>query len=232
MRLSDRLQAIANFVPQSTIVGDIGTDHGYIPIYLIERKISKKVIATDISRNSLDKIIQYAKSIKYEKDIDIRLGDGLETIKPFEIDTVIIAGMGGLLIRDILDKEKEKRDSITYFILQPNIATKELREYLYKNNFEIIDEKLIKEDKKFYEIIYAKKGKSYVVEDIYFEIGEKLVFNKDPLLKEFINDKIKRIEGILEELKDKRTEKSMERYRELTEKIRKLKVVLKQVEGN
>ncbi|NMB26595.1 MAG: SAM-dependent methyltransferase [Tissierellia bacterium] len=232
MKLSNRLQAIANFVPKNTIVGDIGTDHGYIPVYLIENKISKKVIATDISENSLDKIIQYVKLTKYEKDIDIRLGDGLETIKPFEIDTVIIAGMGGLLIRDILDKDKEKRDSITYFILQPNIATKELREYLYENNFEIIDEKIIKEDKKFYEIIYARKGKSYIAEDIYYEIGEKLILNKDPLLKEFINNKIERAEKILEELEDKETQKSMDRYKEVTEKITKLKEVLQEIEGN
>ncbi len=94
------------------------------------------------------------------ENIEIRLGgDGLEPIRPFEVDTVIIAGMGGLLIRDILDKDKTKRDSITYFILQPNIASRELREYLYENNFEIIDESLVKEDGKFYEIIYAKKRK-------------------------------------------------------------------------
>lgn len=232
MKLSYRLQAIADFIQNNTIVGDIGTDHGYIPVYLIKNKISKKVIAADISKNSLDKTIEYVKKTGYEKYIDIRLGDGLDIIKSFEIDTVVIAGMGGLLIRDILDKNKEKRDSITNFILQPNIATKELREYLYRNNFEIIDEKLVKEDNKFYEIIYAKKGKAHITKDIYYEIGEKLIINKDPLLKEFINNKININEKILVELEDKKTHKSEERYKELIEKIQELKAVLKEIEGS
>ena len=232
MRLSDRLQTIANFIPKNTIVGDIGTDHGYIPIYLIENEISKKVIATDISKNSLDKIINSVKGTKYEKDIDMRLGDGLDPIKPFEVDTVVIAGMGGLLIRDILDKDKDKRDSITNFILQPNIATEELRKYLYENNFEIVDEKLVKEDGKFYEVIWAKKGKAYVDQDIYYEIGEKLLANRDPLLEEFLNNRIQMNEEILKELEGKETQRTMDRYRELTENIRELKVVLKKIESN
>lgn len=232
MRLSDRLQTIANFIPKNTIVGDIGTDHGYIPIYLIENKISKKVIATDISKNSLDKIINCVKGTKYEKDIDMRLGDGLDPIKPFEVDTVVIAGMGGLLIRDILDKDKDKRDSITNFILQPNIATEELRKYLYENNFEIVDEKLVKEDGKFYEVIWAKKGKAYVDQDIYYEIGEKLLANRDPLLEEFLNNRIQMNEEILKELEGKETQRTMDRYRELTENIKELKVVLKKIESN
>ena len=232
MILSNRLQAIADFVPINTIAGDIGTDHGYIPIYLIKNKISKKVIATDISKNSLQKIIKYTEGKEYEDDIDIRLGDGLEIIKSFEIDTVIIAGMGGLLIKDILDREKDKRDSITHFILQPNVASKELREYLYENNFTIIDEKLIKEDGKFYEIIYAKKGKSHVSSEVYFEVGEKLISSKDPLLEEFLKDKINRAVNILRELEDKTTMKSILRQKELKDGIEMLKEVLKKVESD
>ncbi|MCF6461775.1 tRNA (adenine(22)-N(1))-methyltransferase [Clostridium sp. Cult1] len=232
MKLSSRLQAIADFVPMNTIVADIGTDHGYVPVYLIEKAIAKKIIATDISCNSLEKISQYVKDKRFENHIDIRLGDGLEVLKPFEIDTVVIAGMGGLLIRDILDKNKKIRDSITNFILQPNIATGELRKYLYDNNFEIMDEKLVKEDNKFYEIIFAKKGKSYVEDPIYYEIGEKLILNKDPILKEFLEEKIKIIEKILQELEDKNTEKSQERRKELIEKSRDLKVVFEKIESN
>ncbi|NMA85718.1 MAG: SAM-dependent methyltransferase, partial [Tissierellia bacterium] len=156
MNLSNRLKKIADFVPNNSIVADIGCDHGYIPIYLIKNNISKKVIAVDISENSIEKTIENVKNNNLEEDIEIRIGDGLDKILPFEIDTVIIAGMGGLLIRDILDKDKVKTNTISNFILQPNIASKELREYLYENNFEIIDEELVKEGDKFYEIIYAK----------------------------------------------------------------------------
>jgi len=232
MRLTDRLQAIANFIPKNTIVADIGTDHGYIPIYLIEKGISKRVIATDISRNSLNKIVEYMGEGRYDGKIDTRVGDGLEPIKPFEVDTVVIAGMGGLLIRDILDGDEYKRDSITNFILQPNVAARELRMYLYENNFKIVDEALVKEEDRFYEVIWAKKGKDYVERDIYYEIGKKLLSNRDPLLKEFICNKIDIKKGILKELEGKDTPKVMDRHGELIENIDELRMVLDEVESD
>jgi len=231
MMLSDRLKTIADFVPLNSIVGDIGTDHGYLPVYLIEKGISKKVIASDISKNSLEKIIQLVKLKGLEDKIDIRLGDGLEVFKPFEVDTLVIAGMGGLLIRDILDENKKIADSIVNFILQPNMASKELREYLYENSFEIVDEKLVKEAGKFYEIIFAKRGKDYVEDDIYLEFGKRLFLNKDPLLKEYIQHKIAMVESIIGELIATDSQKSRERYFELKKKIRRYKEVLSRIES-
>lgn len=231
MILSERLKKIADFVPHNSIVGDIGTDHGYLPVYLIENGISKRVIATDVSSNSLKKINQFVDLKGLNRFIDIRLGDGLNVIKPFEVDTVVIAGMGGLLIRDILSNNKDVTDSITYFILQPNVAAKELREYLYDNNFIIVDEKLVKETNKFYEIIYAKKGKDLLKNSIYLEVGEKLLSNNDPLLKDFINYRISVAEEIIKKLEYKDTSRTKERYLELNDKISGLKAVLKEIES-
>jgi tRNA (adenine22-N1)-methyltransferase len=226
MKLSKRLQAIGEMVPKHSIVADIGTDHGYIPVYLIESRISKRVIGSDISKNSLDKIIEYVKETGYEKEIESRLGNGLEVLKPYEVDTVIIAGMGGLLIRDILEDNKDVSNSITHFIFQPMIASKELRKYLHDNNFIILDEKIVKEENKYYEIIYAKKGKSYIEKDIYYEISKILIERKDPILQEFIENKIKMTENILVDLEGKDTDKSKERYFELIGKLNDLKEVL------
>lgn len=231
MRLSNRLLAIANQIPLNSIVADIGTDHGHIPAYLIKNKISKKVIGTDISKGSLDKIIEYVKELQFTDKIDTRLGDGLETIKPFEVDTVIIAGMGGLLIRDILEKDKEISNSIINFILQPMVASKELREYLVENNFQIIDEDLVKEDDKYYEIIHAKPGKTPIDKEIYYEISPILIRKRHPLLKEFIQYKINSAKKIIKELEGLETEKSKERYEELLEAIKEYKEVLKEVES-
>lgn len=183
MKLSKRLQSIANLVPHNSIVGDIGTDHGYIPGYLIENNISKRVIGTDISKGSLEKIIEYVNNNGYSERIFPRLGDGLEAIKPFEVDTIIIAGMGGLLIRDILEKDKDVTKSVVNFIFQPMIAAKELREYLLNNNFEIIREEIVREENKFYEIIFAREGKSSVSDEFYYEISPLLIEEKHPLLK-------------------------------------------------
>lgn len=231
MKLSERLMAIANFVPKNSIVADIGTDHGYIPAYLIENRIAKKVIGTDISKGSLDKIIQYVKELGFEDKIDSRLGDGLEAIKPYEVDTVIIAGMGGLLIRDILESHKEISDSIIDFILQPMVAVKELRQYLIENNFEIIKEGLVKEENKYYEIIHAKKGKSFLTKGVYYEISPFLIKDKHPLLKEFVEYKILGTKKILKEIEGIETEKTKERYIELNGLLNEYKEVLKEIES-
>lgn len=231
MKLSKRLESIANFVPSNSIVADIGTDHGYIPAYLIENNISKKVIGTDISKGSLEKIINFISELKLEDKIDTRLGDGLETVKPYEVDTVIIAGMGGLLIRDILEKDKSVSNSIVNFILQPMVASRELREYLLDNNYEITGEDLVKEDNKYYEIIFAKAGKSFVEKDIHLELSPLLIREKHPLLREFIEFKIKSSMHIMEGLKGQETEKTIERYRELSELTIQYKEVLREIEG-
>ncbi len=231
MKLSERLIAIANFVPNNSIVADIGTDHGYIPAYLIENKISKKVIGTDISKGSLDKIIEYIKELRFEDKIDTRLGDGLEVIKPYEVDTVIIAGMGGLLIRDILENHRKVSDSIIDFILQPMVAQKELREYLIENNFEIIGEELVKEENKYYEIIHARKGKSLIEKEVYYEISPILIQNKHPLLKEFVDNKIATANKILKEIEGLQTEKSKERHLELTNAVKEYREVLVEIES-
>ncbi len=231
MKLSNRLMTIAKLVPNNSIVADIGTDHGFVPAYLIENRISKKVIGTDISKGSLDKIIEYVKELGFEDRIDTRLGDGLEVIKPYEVDTLIVAGMGGLLIKEILEKNKAVSDSIINFILQPMVAGKELREYLISNNFEILKEKLIKEDNKYYEIIYAKKGKSFVEKDIHYEISPILISDNHHLLKEFIEFKINAAENINKEIEGINTEKSKERHIELTNLIKDYREVLESIES-
>ncbi|MDD4725559.1 MAG: class I SAM-dependent methyltransferase [Tissierellia bacterium] len=231
IKLSDRLLAILRFVPNNSIVADVGTDHGHIPMYLIENNISKGVIASDISQGSLDKTIDYIKELDLSDRIIPRLGDGLEIIKPFEVDTVIIAGMGGLLIRDILSKDIQLTSSITNFILQPMVASKELREYLYNNNFKLVDEDLVLEDSKYYEIIYAKIGKDVVEKEIYYDIGKKLVEKKHPLLKDFIEYKINKQSSILEELKGIDSQKGKIRLEEIEELMSEYKEVLKAIEG-
>lgn len=231
MKLSKRLLTIAGLVEKNSIVADIGTDHGYIPGYLIENKISKKVIGSDISKGSLEKIIDYVREIGFEQQIEARLGDGLKVIKPYEVDTVIIAGMGGVLIKEILDYDKDVTNSITNFILQPMIGAKELRIYLMENDFEIIKEELVKEENKYYEIIHARKGKGYIEKDIYFEIAEELILQKHPVAKDFVENKIMMAEGVLRELQGKRTEKMEQRYIEVSDRIQEYKEVLKKIES-
>lgn len=226
MKLSKRLFAIASYVNKNQVVADIGTDHGHIPIFLVENNICSKVIATDVSYPSLLKTIQYVSDLDLQSQIETRHGDGLDVINPHEVDTVIIAGMGGILIKDILEKNKEVVNTINNFIFQPMIGSEELRKYLINNNFVIEDEKLVYEEGKYYEIIYAKHGEYSIDSEIYFEIGEKLIENKDPLLPEFINYKINYNKGIIKTLDKNKGEKINLRVDELSKKISEYKGVL------
>lgn len=231
MNLSDRLIKISEFVKKDTKILDVGTDHGYIPIYLVENKISKDIIASDISADSLKKTTELVEKKELQGNIDSRLGNGLEVIDPFEVDGVIMAGMGGILIQKILEKNKEITDSIKYFIFQPMIASKELRQYLSQNNFKIIDEELSKEGDKFYEIIYAEKGCEKLKDEIYYEISEILIEKNHNLIKEFIKNKIKLTKSVIIELEDKTSKRSIERRNQLEKKIKQYMEVLKQVEA-
>ncbi|WP_425446088.1 tRNA (adenine(22)-N(1))-methyltransferase [Dethiothermospora halolimnae] len=225
MKLSPRLQSIADFVNRDSVVADIGTDHGYIPAYLVENGICSKIIASDINRGPLNNAQDYINKKKLTSNIETRLGNGLDILKPNEVDTVIIAGMGGILIEEILKNAPNITNNIETFILQPMVASYDLRKYLYANNFIIEDEVLCKEGDKIYEIIYSKRGKELIEDDIYFEIGRKLIEKKDKHLKEFLKKKIKKNNNILNKLKNKNSDKSIKRYKQVTNINEKIKAV-------
>ncbi len=132
-----RLKKICDLVDYNSIVADIGTDHGIIPIELSKKSISKKIIATDISKDSLEKLEQKLLYNNNIANIDTRVSDGLDCIEEFEVDTIIISGMGGILIKEILEKNLHIAKTANYLILSPNNSLDILRKFLFKNNFVI-----------------------------------------------------------------------------------------------
>lgn len=227
MKLSNRLETILRLVPQNSIVADIGTDHGYIPRELIKHKISKFVIATDISGPSLEKTKEIVKNENLDKKIETRLGDGLSPIKEFEVDLVLIAGMGGILISEILMEAKQKLDTYGTYILQAMVGADQLRKYLVNNGFKIINEELAKEDDRIYEIIVAQRGLQTFNKEIDYEINPLLIEKNHPLWKEMIQNKIKQKEKIVDEIKEIQTEKSIIRLEALLQEINRYWEVLK-----
>lgn len=225
MKLTARLKTIADLVPKGKEVADIGTDHAYLPVYLIKNNIAPKVIAADINKGPLQNAEKTISSYNLENSIKTRLGSGLKPIKANEVQTVIIAGMGGLLIRDILVESLEVVKTIETLILQPMVAQDELRKWLYDNKFKVDNEKLAKEGNKLYEILVVSKGNMEIKDDIYFEIGQKMIENKDPYLMEFLDSKIKKYTEILKTVEAQNTAKAKEKFLECQEKIRKLKEV-------
>lgn len=186
MKLSKRLQTIADFVKKGAVVADIGTDHAHIPIYLIKNNIISKAYACDINAGPLEKAKE---NINYYgvKNIELRLSNGLEKLKTDEADTVIIAGMGGELITDILEKGRIFFDTERKFILSPHTKTDEVRKYLLSNRFEITKEDMCIDDGKFYtvmEAVYTGKTFSYTQGELLF--GKYLIDNKNTVLFEYL----------------------------------------------
>ncbi|UXZ09022.1 SAM-dependent methyltransferase [Clostridium perfringens] len=230
MELSKRLKRIAEHVDKCESVADIGTDHGYIPIYLVKEGICEKAIASDINKGPIEKAKVNVAFEGVSNKIKCLLGPGLNPLKVGgEVNGVILAGMGGNLTRDILLADMEKVKKYDFIILQPAQNPEVLREFLYKNDYEIIDEDLIKDEGRFYELFkvkYNENSEKLVFEDeLEYEVSPLLREKNHPLFKEFIEEKINRCETILSFIKED-TEVLRRRKSDLEEKINKLKGML------
>ena len=220
MELSKRLNFIIENISDVSVLADIGTDHGYIPLYAIKNNLCSKAIAVDINKDPLDKAKLNAILEGVGDELEFRLGNGLAPIENGEIDVAVIAGMGGNLIRDILEADIEKVKSITNLILVPAQNPEVLREYLYNNDYEIINEDLCYEEGIYYELfkVRKKEGEAMSLDPIYYEVSPKLLMKKHPLMKEFLLDKIenyKKINGFITES----TINAKERKEKVNEKI-------------
>lgn len=158
-KLTDRLQLIADQIKKGETMADIGTDHGFLPLYLWEKGISPSVIMCDISEPSLAKAKAAAGAFQFGTELDFRAGDGLKVIKEGEVDDIVIAGMGGLLIRDILADDMVKTCSFKKYVMQPRNNSGQLRYWLCINGFDITSNLLVREGKFICEIIVAKPPK-------------------------------------------------------------------------
>ncbi len=158
--LTDRLQMIADEIQQGETMADIGTDHGFLPLYLWENGISPSVIMCDVSEPSLAKAKAAAGAYQFGNELDFRAGDGLQILKAGEVDDIVIAGMGGLLIRDILAYDLEKTCSFRKFILQPRNNSGQLRYWLASHNFNVAKNQLVREGKFICEVITVFPPKS------------------------------------------------------------------------
>lgn len=172
MALSLRLKLIASLVPKGARVCDIGTDHALLPIYLIENNIAEFVIATDIRPLPLENAKKNV-TASGVSGIELRLCDGLSAVKKSEVDTVIIAGIGGEVISGIISRaELIRNQPYPLLILQPTTSAEALRRYLYENGFEIKTETALKENGKLYSVITARfTGKVKKMPEHFYYIG-------------------------------------------------------------
>ena len=163
MKLSKRLQTIADFVKKNSVVADIGTDHAHIPIYLIKNNIIDKAYACDINKGPLEKAKENIENFGVSENIVLRLSNGLDKMSSKEVDTIIIAGMGGELIIDILNRGKAFFDKKNTFILSPHTKTDEVRDYLIRKGFKILKEDMCIDEGKFYTVMEGRYTENTVM---------------------------------------------------------------------
>lgn len=153
--LSGRLRAVAGMVTRGSRVCDVGCDHGFVPIYLVQQGISPSMLAMDLREGPLGAAREHVAAYGLEGQIETRLSDGLHNYKIGEADSLVCAGMGGGLMRRILEAEREKTDSFREMILQPQSEIEKFRRFLRENGYGILDEEMVEEDGKFYQVIRA-----------------------------------------------------------------------------
>ena len=151
--LSERLRAVADLVDDGMVVADIGTDHGYIPIALVQEGRCPRAVAMDINIGPLDRARAHIQAAELSKKIDTRRSDGMKELKAEEADCAIIAGMGGALTIKILEESSATARSLKALILQPQSELYKVREYLAEQGYEILAEDMVLEEGKFYPIM-------------------------------------------------------------------------------
>ena len=175
MELSKRLYAVASLVTEGASVADIGTDHGYIPIYLMKEGIASKVIALDINKGPLERARLHIVGNGLKGQIETRLSDGLCKVTPGEVDTMIAAGMGGALVIKLLTAGKKVVDSEIW----------KVRKYLCEHGLVIDEEDMVEEDGKFYPIMRVVHGEPETYEMYEYIYGKKLLEKRHPELHKY-----------------------------------------------
>ncbi len=226
IEISNRLKLIASMVTEGHRLADVGTDHGYVPIYLVRNGAVDKALAMDINKGPLEKASEHIGFYGLEDKITTRLSDGLKAYNKGEADTILIAGMGGALTVHILTDGLDKLGESTELVLSPQSEIFLVREFLQKNNFMITDEKMIYDEGKYYTVIKAKRG---VDENQYSEIemeyGYVALANKDDVLKSMLERDRAKYEAIIEQIKDQ-SNQAADRLNDLLKKVEGIKELL------
>lgn len=215
MELSGRMLAVAEMVTKGGRLADVGTDHGYVPIYLVQHDMVSKAIAMDVRLGPLSHADANIEKYGLKERIETRLSDGLHELHENEVDSVVIAGMGGLLMTRILEEGLPVLQTVKECILQPQSDIESVRRFLHNHGFCIAQENMVCDDGKYYvmmRVIHGSDGEYDVVDDLY---GKYLIENGHPVLRAYLEKEGMLMEQIIQNLRQQTSEKSRQRLEEL-----------------
>jgi tRNA (adenine22-N1)-methyltransferase len=240
VNLGPRLSLVASYVPKGAQLGDIGTDHAYLPIYLWENGRIERAVAVDVHEGPYKSARSAIQSRKLETQIDVRFGDGLKPIEPGEVDTLTLAGMGGNTMLEIFAVKPEVLARVNTLVLQPQGAEGKVRISLLKSGWKLVDEKLVEEEGRIYVVMKFTRNEGFTFEEVedkvqrWFgqvsikegsEILNRLVWELGPLVLErpiselevLINEQIQTLVRATHEMQKSRKIEVHERIQELNQ---------------
>lgn len=235
IKLSKRLSRLADMA-RYPVLADVGADHGYLPIYLLQAGKIQKAYALDIKKGPLLAAQEHIRACGMEDYIETRLSDGVDALEPGEADTIVIAGMGGDVMLHILTEGEAAVRAAKELILQPQSKIRETREYLYREGYEIDREDMVFEEGNYYpmmRVLPSPKNRRRLAYDgrqwqVIFRYGEQLLNEHDETLRRYLARRIMQYEGILGELKRQDGRKAVaEREKEIRAELAYAQYALK-----
>ena len=240
IELSKRMQSVADMIQPCDAVGDIGCDHAFVSIYLVEQLRAKRVIASDVRRGPIAIAKRNIEAMNLSDQIEIRMGDGLDTIVPGEVNAVVLAGMGGMLMIDILERGEEVVTRCDQLVLQPQSDIEKVRRYLAEKGYHLADEQMLIDAGKYYNLLDVRVHEmvqkdeydcSKLADDWCYMYGGSLLRKKDPVLRSWLVKRRDTTAGLINSLSGKNTENAAKRLKTVKAEQKTICAVLKQVYG-
>lgn len=233
IQLSQRLQAVANLAGEAGVVADVGTDHGYIPVFLVSSGRAKRAIATDVNTGPLLRAEEHIRQFHLEEKIEIRLSDGLAGLQPKEAEVIVIAGMGGALMMRILDEREETAHTAKRLVLQPQTELFSFRRYLAEHGYRIMNEDMVYEDGKFYSMMAAAwvgdNGQDIQagITETALKYGPLLIADRHPVLRQYLLYQQEQKQKILKNLGENARQDVSERKLQVAQELAEIEGILK-----
>jgi len=227
IKLTPRLQAAVDMLRDWQCVADIGTDHGYVPVYLAQTQRAGRIIAADVKSGPLDSARRSAARFGVRDKIEFMLTDGFEGMEDIGLEAAILAGMGGETIMDILDMSPWVHTQGLHLVLQPQTKLEDLSVWLDNNGYAIEDEVLVKDSGRIYAVLLVRAGESRAPLSCAELYADRILMEKrDPLLPEYLDDLILRfgrsIDGMSRSINGARADE-LEHMRRALDGLQKMK---------
>lgn len=230
--LSQRLQAVADLVGETWVVADVGTDHGYIPVFLVSSGKAKRAIAMDVNEGPLARAKEHIRQSGLQAQIEARLSDGLAALQPKEAQAIVIAGMGGALIARILADGRKVARTAKRLVLQPQSELYFFRRFLLEEGYRIVEEDMVYEDGKFYSMMAVEtvspgmQANMGEMTDTELAYGPLLLAGNHPVLQQYLLRQRGQKQKILDNLRKNARQDASERKMQLTKELAEIEEIL------